>query len=66
MLQTECETKKPGAAAGFFVDTREECATAYPAESDISGRRAREVMPAAMRALVTICGWRTTLLIRGT
>jgi len=23
----------------------------------LSGRRAREVIPAAMRALVTICGW---------
>ncbi|MEO6341984.1 MAG: hypothetical protein ABIO49_02435 [Dokdonella sp.] len=49
--------KKPGALAGFFVDSCDEFATAYPAEMDVSGRRAREVMPAAMRALVTICGW---------
>jgi len=32
----------------------------YPVEWHGSGRRAREVMPAAMRALVTICGWATT------
>jgi len=24
----------------------------------VSGRRAREVMPAAMRALVTVAGWK--------
>jgi hypothetical protein len=53
--------KKPGAWAGFFVDSCEECATGYPAlKGHGSGRRARDVIPAAMRALVTICGWATT------
>jgi len=37
-----------------FVDTHEERATAYPAWLQRSGRRAREVMPAAMRALVRV------------
>ncbi|BBD79854.1 hypothetical protein ALSL_1195 [Aerosticca soli] len=47
------ETKEPGTRAGFFVvDIDETLATAYPAECRSSGRRAREVMPAAMRALV--------------
>jgi hypothetical protein len=40
--------KKPGAEAGFFVDSCEEFATAYPAGMHGSGRRARDVMPAAM------------------
>ncbi|HEY6940608.1 hypothetical protein [Dokdonella sp.] len=53
----KAETKKPGAGAGFFVDSCEERATGYPAGWLGSGRRAREVIPAAMRALVTICGW---------
>jgi len=34
-----------------FVETHETRATAYPARIQRSGRRAREVMPAAMRAL---------------
>jgi hypothetical protein len=34
-----------------FVETHETRATAYPAAMQGSGRRAREVMPAAMRAL---------------
>jgi U3 small nucleolar RNA-associated protein 14 len=37
-----------------FVETHEERATAYPAWLQGSGRRAREVMPAAMRALVRV------------
>jgi hypothetical protein len=41
-----------------FVDTREKRATAYPARIQGSGRRAREVMPAAMRALVRMTGGR--------
>ncbi|MEO7323639.1 MAG: hypothetical protein ABIW82_02295 [Dokdonella sp.] len=49
--------KKTRRVGRVFVDSYEEFATAYPAEMDVSGRRAREVMPAAMRALVTICGW---------
>jgi hypothetical protein len=56
--------KKPGAGAGFFVDSCEEFATAYPAGMQGSGRRAREVIPAAMRALVTICGWSARVFIR--
>ena len=40
-----------------FVDTHETRATAYPARIKHSGRRAREVMPAAMRALDWVaCG----------
>jgi hypothetical protein len=45
--------KKPGAMAGFVVDAHETRATAYPAEYPSSGRRARDVMPAAARALVS-------------
>lgn len=47
-------TKNPARWPGLFVvalDAR--AATAYPAECRTSGRRAREVMPAAMRALVS-------------
>jgi hypothetical protein len=47
------KTKKPGCRPGFVVDTHETRATAYPAECRTSGRRARDVMPAAMRALVS-------------
>jgi hypothetical protein len=43
-------TKKPGAKAGFSSKHRTR-ATAYPAGMQGSGRRAREVMPAAIRAL---------------
>jgi hypothetical protein len=39
-----------------FVETHETSATAYPARKQIPGRRAREVMPAAMRALVRFAG----------
>jgi hypothetical protein len=49
--------RKNPAQGRVFVDSCEERATAYPAGLQGSGRRAREVMPAAMRALVTICGW---------
>ncbi|HEX7111432.1 MAG TPA: hypothetical protein VF216_03235 [Mizugakiibacter sp.] len=44
-------TKNP-AQGRVFVGFDEERATAYPADIGGSGRRAREVMPAAMRALV--------------
>jgi hypothetical protein len=44
--------KKPGALAGFFRQCTCTCATAYPAKYRLSGRRARDVMPAAARALV--------------
>jgi hypothetical protein len=45
--------KKPGTQAGFVVDAHETRATAYPAECPYNGRRARDVMPAAARALVS-------------
>jgi hypothetical protein len=48
----ESKTKKPGAWPGFLVDTNETRATAYPANGPMYGRRAREVIPAAIRALV--------------
>jgi hypothetical protein len=48
----ESETKKPGTGPGFLVDADEMRATAYPAEYPMYGRRARDVIPAAMRALV--------------
>jgi hypothetical protein len=48
----ESETKKPGSQPGFLVDADEMRATAYPAECPMYGRRARDVIPAAMRALV--------------
>jgi hypothetical protein len=47
------KTKKPGTWPGFIVDTHETRATAYPAECRYNGRRARDVMPAAARALVS-------------
>jgi hypothetical protein len=43
------ETKKPGTRAGFFVEKKRKT---YPADDRVVGRRAREVMPAAIRALV--------------
>ena len=43
--------QKPGAGPGLFVESQKQCATAYPAGWDVVGRRAREVMPAAMSAL---------------
>jgi hypothetical protein len=53
----ESETKKPGTGPGFLVDAYEKRAyekraTAYPAEYPMYGRRARDVIPAAIRALV--------------
>jgi len=51
------ETKKTRREGRVFVDTHETRATAYPARIKHSGRRAREVMPAAMRALDWVaCG----------
>jgi hypothetical protein len=47
------ETKNPALRPGFIVDTHEKRATAYPAEYRYNGRRARDVMPAAARALVS-------------
>jgi hypothetical protein len=47
------ENKKPGARPGLGVDATMKCPRdSYPAGMQGSGRRAREVMPAAMRALV--------------
>jgi hypothetical protein len=46
-------TKNPAQRPGFVVDAHETRATAYPAEYPSSGRRARDVMPAAARALVS-------------
>jgi hypothetical protein len=46
------KTKKPGTWPGFIVETHETRATAYPAECRYNGRRARDVIPAAIRALV--------------
>jgi len=45
------EKQKTRREGRVFVDTHETRATAYPARIKRSGRRAREVMPAAMRAL---------------
>jgi hypothetical protein len=50
----QSKNKKPGAEAGFVVDAHVKTrATAYPAEYPYNGRRARDVMPAAARALVS-------------
>jgi hypothetical protein len=51
--KSKSRNKKPGTGPGFIVDTHEKRATAYPAECRYSGRRARDVMPAAARALVS-------------
>jgi hypothetical protein len=45
--------KNPALRPGFIVDTHETRATAYPAECPYIGRRARDVIPAAARALVS-------------
>ena len=42
------EKQKPGTWPGFIVESHEKRATAYPAVLVVVGRRAREVMPAAM------------------
>jgi hypothetical protein len=47
------KTKNPARRPGFIVDTHETRATAYPAECPYNGRRARDVIPAAARALVS-------------
>jgi len=47
-----------------FVDADETRATAYPARKMDSGRRAREVMPAAMRALDWFACGKAALFIR--
>ncbi|MDQ0011073.1 hypothetical protein J2T07_003283 [Luteibacter jiangsuensis] len=46
------KNKKTRHMAGFLVGTNETRATAYPASGPMYGRRAREVIPAAIRALV--------------
>jgi len=46
-----------------FVESHETSATANPSRKQGSGRRAREVMPAAMRALVRFAGERLILFI---
>jgi len=51
--ELKTQNKKPGTRPGFIVDTHETRATAYPAECRYNGRRARDVMPAAARALVS-------------
>jgi hypothetical protein len=48
-----------------FVETHEQRATAYPARIRGSGRRAREVMPAAMRALVRVSAAEVAVFIEG-
>jgi hypothetical protein len=48
----DSQKQKPGAKAGFFVDSQTTRATAYPATC-LPGRRARDVMPEAARALVS-------------
>jgi hypothetical protein len=46
------ETTKPGAGPGFVVDSCKRARSAHPAGFSRPGRRAREVMPAAMSALL--------------
>jgi hypothetical protein len=46
------KTKKPGLRPG--LREKQKYAENYPAGIDASGRRARDVMPAAIRALVKI------------
>jgi len=46
------KNKNPARWPGFSSIRMQQRATAYPAGCPSSGRRAREVMPAAMRALV--------------
>jgi hypothetical protein len=51
--EVQPKTKNPARRPGFVVDSHETRATAYPAECRYSGRRARDVIPAAARALVS-------------
>jgi hypothetical protein len=44
-------TQKTNPALGRARSKRKQRANSYPAEDEIVGRRAREVIPAAMRAL---------------
>lgn len=54
----EEKTKKPGTGPGrLSFDSAPMRATAYPARCGSSGRRARDVIPAAARALVRMTGW---------
>ncbi|MBS0381424.1 MAG: hypothetical protein JSR56_03235 [Proteobacteria bacterium] len=51
------KSKNPAHGPGFVEsDEAKKRATAYPAGCRISGRRAREVIPAAARALVRMTG----------
>jgi len=54
MWEVSAGQKKTRHEGRVFVDTHQKRATAYPARMLRSGRRAREVMPAAMRALVRV------------
>jgi len=63
LLPPRDPNKKTRHVGRVFVETHETSATAYPARKQGSGRRAREVMPAAMRALVRFAGERLRLFI---
>jgi hypothetical protein len=54
----ETQKQKTRREGRVFVDTHETRATAYPARIQRPGRRAREVIPAAMRALERFAGER--------
>ncbi|MBN8884159.1 MAG: hypothetical protein J0I77_00435 [Rudaea sp.] len=45
------KTKNPARSRVFIVESHENRATAYPAVLVVVGRRARDVMPAAISAL---------------
>jgi hypothetical protein len=63
-LRTVTPNKKTRRGGRVFVDAHETRATAYPARKMDSGRRAREVMPAAMRALDWFACGKVALFIR--
>ena len=55
--------KKPGAMAGF--SSKNKACDSYLADLKVIGRRAREVMPAAMRALVRMSTVARVLFMEG-
>jgi hypothetical protein len=57
--------KKPGAGPGFGR-CKKLLRDSYPAGEKVSGRRAREVIPAAMRALVRTCELAVVRIMRST
>jgi hypothetical protein len=63
-LRTVNNQQKTRREGRVFVETHETRATAYPARMQGSGRRAREVMPAAMRALVRVSAAGVAVFIR--